>query len=113
MKQRALVWIRFPFSNLQETKARPAVVVSNDAYNATHEDVIICAVTSNLTEAPYKVPLSPEDMEDGDLPLESMIRADKIIQVERSLVDRAFGLIGQRTHEAVVEAIGDLLKPPR
>lgn len=104
MKQRDLVWIRFPFSNLQQAKARPALVVSHDRYNREHPDVLICAVTSNLEERPYKVLLRSKDLEGGEIPVESMVRADKIIQVETGLVDRTFARRsrslrrGRRTH---------------
>lgn len=110
--QRALVWIRFPFSDLERSKARPAMVVSHDRYNKAHEDVLICAVTSNRSPAPYKVPLSSEDLDEGDLPLDSMVRADKLVQVERGLIDRAFGRVDTETYDAVVEAIREIVERP-
>lgn len=112
MNQRDLVWIRFPFSNLQDAKARPAIIVSRDAYNEAHEDVLICAVTSNLSPAPYKVPLSSEDLDDGELPVDSMVRADKVVQVEEDLIDRAFGRVAAGTYDQVVDAIHGLVKRP-
>lgn len=113
MNQRDIVWIRFPYSNLQEGKARPALIVSRDAYNVEHEDVVICAVTSNLEPAPYKVLLSSEDLVDGDLPLESMVRADKLIQVEKALIDTALGRVDEPTYGQVAEAIEKLVRPAK
>lgn len=110
MKQRDLVWIRFPFSNLEETKARPALVVSQDSYNREHPDVLICAVTSNLTEAPFKVPLSAEELETGELPVESMVRADKIVQVEKELVHTVFATVGEEVYGDVADAIHRLVE---
>lgn len=110
MNQRDLVWIRFPFSNLEEAKARPALVVSHDRYNRSHPDVLICAVTSNPEQAPSKVPLTSEDLEDGDLPVESMVQADKLIQVEADLVDHAFARVSDDRYDDVVGSIVDLIE---
>ncbi len=112
MNQQDLVWIRFPFSNLQDAKARPAIVVSQDAYNQEHDDVLICAVTANLSPAPYKVALSPDELSEGDLPLESMVRADKLVQVEKELVDRSFGRVDDAMYDRVVQAIHALVARP-
>ena len=45
-----IVWVQFPFSNLSEHKVRPALVISNDAYNNAKQDVLLCAITSSLQE---------------------------------------------------------------
>lgn len=111
MNQRDLVWITFPYSNLEEAKARPALVVSREAYNQEHEDVLICAVTSNLRSEPYKVPISSDDLTKGELPVQSMVRADKLLQVERGLVDSSLGRVRESTHDRVVEAIHRLVSP--
>jgi mRNA interferase MazF len=43
-----IVLVRFPFTNQTEFKQRPAVVVSNHAYNSARPDAIIMAITSQL-----------------------------------------------------------------
>lgn len=110
MNQQDIVWIRFPFSNLAETKARPAVVVSRDEHNNDSEDVLICAVTSNLQADPYKIPVSSEDLVQGELPVDSMVRADKLIQVEKDLVDRTFARLDEETYDRVAETIHGLVR---
>lgn len=109
MNQRDVVWITFPFSNLQDAKARPALVVSHDAYNKAHEDVLICTVTSNLSPAPYKVPLPADAIVEGELPVDSMVRADKLAQVEKGLLDRRFARVGEEVYDEVVEAVHQLV----
>ena len=47
-----IVLVRFPFTNQTASKQRPAVVVSNQAYNASRPDVVIMAVTSQIHSAP-------------------------------------------------------------
>ncbi len=45
ISQREIVLISFPFSNFQETKVRPVVVMSNDAYNKKFADTIIESIS--------------------------------------------------------------------
>jgi mRNA interferase MazF len=43
-----VVLVRFPFTNLQAVKQRPAVVVSSRAYNEQRPDVPLLAITSRI-----------------------------------------------------------------
>jgi mRNA interferase MazF len=45
---RDVVLVRFPFTNQTAHKQRPAVVVSNRAYNIARPDIVIMAITSQL-----------------------------------------------------------------
>lgn len=44
----AIVLVPFPFTDQSASKKRPAVVVSDRAYNADKPDVVVMAVTSQL-----------------------------------------------------------------
>lgn len=48
-KQGEVILVPFPFSDQTITKQRPAVIVSSNEYNAKRADVIIAAITSNIT----------------------------------------------------------------
>jgi len=43
-----VVLVAFPFTNLQATKKRPAVIISNHSYQQTRPDVILMAITSQI-----------------------------------------------------------------
>jgi mRNA-degrading endonuclease toxin of MazEF toxin-antitoxin module len=45
-----VVLVPFPFTNQKAFKKRPAVIVSSRGYNAARPDVIIMAVTSQLSQ---------------------------------------------------------------
>lgn len=45
-----VVLVGFPFTNLQATKKRPAVVISRKAYQQNRPDVILMAVTSQIRQ---------------------------------------------------------------
>jgi mRNA interferase MazF len=46
-----VVLVPFPFSDLRTTKVRPAVVVSSTLYHSTKPDLILVAITSQITAA--------------------------------------------------------------
>lgn len=54
VKQRDIILINFPFSDLTGTKVRPALVISNNEYNQNKLDALVLAITSNLSVHPYK-----------------------------------------------------------
>jgi mRNA interferase MazF len=47
----AIVLVPFPFTDQSASKRRPAVVVSNRAYNNARPDVVVMAVTSQFRPA--------------------------------------------------------------
>jgi len=48
----AIVLVPFPFTDQSASKRRPAIVVSNRAYNRARPEVVVMAVTSQLRPAP-------------------------------------------------------------
>jgi len=52
INQRDIILIPFPFSDLSESKIRPALVVSNNIYNSQSLDIVVTAITSNLSPNP-------------------------------------------------------------
>lgn len=50
--QRGDVWlVKYPYTDLTATKVRPAIVCSTDAYHVEQPDIIVAAVTSNISAA--------------------------------------------------------------
>ena len=43
--------VPFPFSDLSTTKVRPAIIVSSTLYQSREPDIILAAITSNVTAA--------------------------------------------------------------
>lgn len=49
--------VPYPFTDQSGSKQRPSIVLSGDAYNQTHPDVILAPITSQITHAPDEVSL--------------------------------------------------------
>lgn len=90
-----LVLVPFPFSDLSGSKSRPAIVLSSEAYNDGSKDVIVCGVTSKLTNAAHSVVFRPQDMSQGRLRVISRAKADKILSLEKTLIRKRVGRLKQ------------------
>lgn len=108
-KQRDIVLIPIPFSDLTSIKRRPVIVLSNDRHNQRSEDVLVTAMTSKLTRVPYSVRVKPADLSEGTLKKESLIRADKIYTLSRAIIAKRFGRINESTFQKVLGQLDVLL----
>jgi mRNA interferase MazF len=63
-------------------KPRPTVIVQNDRFNAAHDSIVICPLTSYLTEGlEYRIRIQPTPS--NGLNKESELMIDKIAVVRR------------------------------
>ena len=92
-KQGDIVLLPIPFTDLTSQKKRPAVIISNDSYSETHEDIVVVALTSNVEPRDFTIMLTANDLEEGALKVTSMIRADKIYTLNKSIVLKTFGKV--------------------
>ena len=52
-----VVLVPFPFTDLTRQKARPAVVISSERFNASSADVVLVAISSKLPASPNNTDL--------------------------------------------------------
>ncbi len=77
INQRDIILIPFPFSDLSGSKVRPALVHSSNFYNDQSPDIVVLAITSNLSPNPFKVFVDRKNLHTGYIPVKSAIRLDK------------------------------------
>jgi mRNA interferase MazF len=71
-------------------KPRPAVVVQTDAFPPAHASVIVCQLTSELSDAPdFRVVIEPSNA--NGLRLRSQVMVDKPVTVRRERVGQTIG----------------------
>jgi len=92
-KRGDVVLVPFPFTDLTGTKQRPALVVSSDAFNATHSDVILVAITSQIPTrlAGDELLIPQNDLPQCGLPKASMVKSSKIVTLHQQLIIRRLG----------------------
>lgn len=77
-----VVVLPFPQSNLQSGKRRPALVV----VSLPGDDLILCQITSQIRPDPFSVSITRTDFTQGQLTVDSFVRANRLFTVEQSVV---------------------------
>ena len=110
-KRGEIVLIPVPFTDLSSSKKRPVIIVSSDEHNSLSEDVIWMAITSQIRGLDYEIIIGNKDMENGNLPKESCIRADKIYTLNRSIIVKKYGNLKLVKLNKAVSTIEKIIKP--
>jgi len=92
-EQREICLKPIPFTDLTSTKRRPVLIISNSNYYNRTEDILVMAITSNLSDRENSILLKEDDIETGNLKKESTIRVDKIYSVNQNSIIKSFGKI--------------------
>ena len=100
-KQGELVVVPFPFSDLTTIRQRPVLIISNNRYNDTSEDIITCGITSNLKNSQYSILFDNPDLLEGSLPVKSRIKVDKLFTLNKNIIIKRIGRINKETFDKV------------
>jgi len=102
INQRDIVLVPISFSDLQESKKRPALIISNQRFHENNSDFICCAITSNPNEQAYCVDINDHDFEDGSLDFKSKIKVTKIFSLDKSLIQRTIAKLNREKTQKVL-----------
>ncbi|MBN8588618.1 MAG: type II toxin-antitoxin system PemK/MazF family toxin [Rhodothermia bacterium] len=109
-KQREVVLVPFPYSDLSATKRRPVLIVSNNDYNNSFPDILVCVITSNRFEDEYSVNLDNEDLEIGILPESSVVKMHKLFTIEKTKIIRKFSMVKSEYYDQIKDKIEALIQ---
>jgi len=109
IEQRDLLLVPFPFSDQLGKKVRPIVVISNNAFNQYSEDILVVAVTSNLTKDKHTIFLSKNELEEGILNHDCCIKVENILKIDKKLIIKKIGKIKQTTLQEVIKIINSII----
>ncbi len=101
----SIVLIHFPFSDLSQTKLRPALILSQ----TTKEDWILCQITSNSNADEKAIEIQLEDFVEGSLSQISYARPNKIFTGHESLILKRVGILSDKKTREVIKAIVHIL----
>ncbi|MDH2899897.1 MAG: type II toxin-antitoxin system PemK/MazF family toxin [archaeon] len=105
-----VVLVPFPFSSdPRESKQRPGVIVSNSTYNIGTTDLILCGITSVLSNTGFSIPIAQSDMEEGMMPAKSLIKYGNIYTLRKTLIIKHIGKINANKRSELVKALASLL----
>lgn len=101
-----IVVLPFPFSDLSNSKKRPAFVLA-DLHG---DDLILCQITSRMIKDEYAIETTDTDFETGSLMKESNIRINKLFTADRSIILYKVGALKDvKTHE-IIDGVINILK---
>lgn len=97
MSSGKIVLVEFPFSDISQTKKRPALLIGD----IRGENNIYCQIsTKNKLTKQYQIPLNSSDCK-GEISFDSYIYCDMIFTLHKDLVIRELGSISAEKLSAV------------
>ncbi len=107
-QQGDVVSVSFPFTNLSNSKLRPALVISNNLVTNTG-DLIIVMITSKVRNDGINLEINAGDI-DFALPKKSFVRCHRIATIDVNLVDRKFATVNKNFIVKVLASVKDLIE---
>jgi len=97
-----IVLVDFPFTDLSQTKKRPALVINS----LEGENIILCQITTKQRNIlKYEILLKKEECI-GDIRFDSFIYTDMIFTLHKGLVHRKIGEIeDKKVKESIIKKI--------
>jgi mRNA interferase MazF len=101
-----VVVVPFPFSDLSQSKRRPALVIAT----LDGDDLILCQITSQTIKDNYSLSLDDKDFETGGLKQPSNLRPNRIFTADRRIVLYRVGNLKSDKLSDVVEKIVEIIR---
>ena len=98
-----VVIIPFPYSDLSQSKRRPALVLAE----AGRGDFLLCQITSKKYGDLHALSLKESDFLSGGINRDSFIRGAKLFTANEALI---LGVAGHLTHSKLSEVICQLIE---
>jgi len=102
-----VVLVSFPFSDLSQSKVRPAVCLAD----AGRGDWVLCQITSSPYGDPAAIPLDAADFASGGLMVASFARPGKLFTAHAGLMVRSVGVLTPAAFARVLSAVVAVLRP--
>ena len=101
-----VVVLPFPYSDLSNSKRRPALVLAD----LKGDDIILCQITSQFVKDDYAICLDNSDFIKGSLNKPSNIRPNRLFTAEKGIISRKVGTIKPDLFDKVVEKLYGIIK---
>jgi mRNA interferase MazF len=101
-----IVLVQFPFSDLSQTKLRPALVL---AASKSINEITLCFISSqniqSLSSDEFAIVKSDNDFAKTGLKTDSKVRVTRIITLEHKLIVRKLGKLSERQIELLDQTL--------
>ena len=103
----SVVLVPFPFSDLSQSKLRPAVVLAD----VGRGDWVLCQVTSSPYADANAIRLANSDFEKGSLRIVSYARPGKLFTANQGLLVSEVGILNVKAFNRLLDAVVGVLRP--
>ncbi len=94
-----VILLDYPYSNFEETKRRPALVL----LDSRDEDIVIARITSRPYSESFDVQV--HDWKQAGLMVPSVVRVNKILTVAKHLVEQQIGKLSDADWSKTTQAL--------
>lgn len=94
-----IILVPFPFTDLSQSKRRPALIVSPNTYNQS-QDVVIAYVTSEKTSEKRMGDYSLQKWQEAGLPKPSLVRM-KFATLQKTMIIKKLGKLAREDSDAL------------
>jgi mRNA interferase MazF len=101
-----IVVVPFPFTDLTQSKRRPALVIAT----LEGDDLILCQITSQWTKDKYAIVIDEDDFETGSLKQRSHIRPNRIFTADSQIILYRVGHLKKKRIDEVIKKIISIIK---
>ena len=101
-----IILLPFPFSDLTQSKVRPALLISG----VGRGDWVVCQITSNPYGDPVAISLKADAFERGNLQRESYVRPGKLFTANESLILGSAAAITEQALDRVRDAVVEIIR---
>ena len=102
-----IVILPFPFSDLSDSKRRPALVLAD----LPGDDIILCQITSQFSKDSSAIFLTGNDFTFGTLKTDSYIRPNRLFTADKEIIAYKAGTISKAKYLEVFNSLMNLIKP--
>ncbi len=99
-----VILVRFPFSDLTQSKIRPAVCLAA----AGRGDWVLCQITSKTYGDPFAISLDATDFDSGGLKIASFAQPGKLFTALERLIATSVGRLKDAAFQRVLDAVVQL-----
>ena len=105
IEQKDLLLVPFPFSDQSGRKVRPVIVISNNEFNKYSDDVLVIGVTSNILKDKYSINLTNNNLDEGKLFTNCIIKVENLLKLDKELVIKKIGKINKETLKNIINKL--------
>ena len=101
-----VVVVPFPFSDLSQSKRRPALVITS----LNGDDLILCQITSQTIKDNYAISINDKDFAMGGLKQPSNVRPNRIFTADIYIVLYKVGNLTDNKLNEVIERVVEIIR---